>query len=88
MISEVNIYMVDIVWILLYYYVMFMCRGQNSGFCKTSLKICDVSFFECKSPWMLKTVMNCQPRVEQKITKLDWKSTMDSVVRLSSYFCV
>ena len=70
-------------WILYGYYVMFMCEGQNSWFCKTSLRICYVSLFECKGPWMLKTVINCH-----MITKLDWKSTMYSVVKLSSYFCV
>ena len=42
-------------WILYGYYVMFMCGGQNSGFCKASLRICYVSLFECKGPWMLKT---------------------------------
>ena len=33
---------------------------------------------------------NCYklPCVEQKITKLDWKSTIYTVVKLSSYFCV
>ena len=33
--------------------------GQNSWFCKASLKICYVSLFECKGPWMLKTIINC-----------------------------
>ena len=42
-------------WILYGYYVMFMCGGQNSGFCKASLRICYISLFECKGPWMLKT---------------------------------
>ena len=42
-------------WILYGYYVMFMCGGQNSWFCKASLRICYVSLFECKGPWMLKT---------------------------------
>ena len=37
-------------WILYGYYVMFMCGGQNSGFCKASLRICYVSLFECKGP--------------------------------------
>ena len=41
-------------WILYGYYVMFMCGGQNSGFCK-ALRIYHVSLFECKGPWMLKT---------------------------------
>ena len=73
-------------WSILHgYYVMFMCGGQNSGFCKVSLRICYVRLFECKGPWMLKT---CKLFVEQGITKLDWKSTMHSVVKLSSYFCV
>ena len=34
---------------------MFMCGGQNSGFCYVSL-------FECKGPWVLKTVINCHVR--------------------------
>ena len=73
-------------WILYGYYVMFMCGGQNSWFCKASLRICYVSLFECKGPWMLKTYkLSC---LEQRITKLDWKSTMYSVVKLSLYFCV
>ena len=70
-------YCMDIMWCL---------WGQHSWFCKASLRICNVSLFECKGPWMLKTVINC--RVEQRITKLDWKSTMYSVVKLSSYFSV
>ena len=37
---------------------MFMCGGQNSWFRKASLRICYVSLFECKGPWMLKTVIN------------------------------
>ena len=56
MICQVNIYVMDIVWILC---VMFMCGGQNSWFCKASLRICYVSLFECKGPWVLKTVINC-----------------------------
>ena len=47
----------DSVWIL--YYVMFMCGGQNSWFSKASLRICYISLFECKGPWMLKPVINC-----------------------------
>ena len=35
-------------WILYGYYVMFMCRAQNSWFYKASLRICYVSLFECK----------------------------------------
>ena len=66
---------------------MFMCGSQNSGFCKASLRIFCVSLFECKGPWMLKTV-NKLPCVEQGITKLDWKSAMYSAVKLSAYFCV
>ena len=31
--------------------------GQNSWFCKAFLGICYVSLFECKGPWMLKTVI-------------------------------
>ena len=42
-------------WILYGYYAMFMCGGQNSWFCKASLRICYVSLLECKGPWMLKT---------------------------------
>ena len=41
-------------WILYGYYVMFMCGGQNSWFCKASLRICFISLFECKDPWMIK----------------------------------
>ena len=65
-------------WTLYGYYVMFMCGGQNSWFCK-ALRIFYVSLFECKCPWMLKTYK--LPCVEQRITKLDWKSTMNSVVK-------
>ena len=65
---------------------MFMCGGQNSWFSKASLRICYMSLFECKGPRMLKTVN--LPRMEQRITKLDLKSAMYSVVKLSSYFCV
>ena len=42
-------YCMDIMWCL--------CGGQNSWFCKASLRICYVSLFECKGPWMLKTAM-------------------------------
>ena len=56
------------------------------GFVKLSVRICYVNLFECKGPWMLKTYK--LPCVEQSITKLDWKSTMYSVVKLISYFCV
>ena len=45
-------------WILYGYYVMFMCGGQNSWFCKASLRIYYISLFECKGPWMLKAVIN------------------------------
>ena len=44
-------YCMNIVWCL--------CVGQNSWFCKASLRICYVSLFECKGPWMLKIVINC-----------------------------
>ena len=74
-------------WILYGYYVMLMCGGQNSWFCKASLRICSVNLFECKVAWMLKTVIYKLPCEEQRITKLDWKSTMHSVVKLSSYCC-
>ena len=50
-------------WLILYgYYVMFICGGQNSGFCKASLRICYISLFEYKGPGMLKTVINCHVR--------------------------
>ena len=53
-------YCMDIIWCL--------CGGQNSWFfCKASLRICYVSFFECKGPGMLNTYK--LPCVEQKITK-------------------
>ena len=45
MISQVNMW-----WILYGCYVIFMCGGQNSWFCKASLRICYVSLFECKGP--------------------------------------
>ena len=64
-------YCMDIIWCL--------CGGQNSWFCKASLRLCYVSLFECKGPWMLKT--HKLPCVEQKITKLDWGSTIYSVVK-------
>ena len=38
---------------------MFMGGGQNSWFCKASLRICHVHLFECKGPGMLKIVINC-----------------------------
>ena len=41
-------------WMLYGYYVMFMCGGQNWWFCKASLRICFISLFECKDPWMIK----------------------------------
>ena len=44
MISQVNIYVMDIVWIL--YDVM--CGGQNSCICKASLRIGDVSLLNVK----------------------------------------
>ena len=64
-----------------------MCGGQNSGFCKASLRIYYVSLFECKGPWMLKACYKL-PCVEQGITKLGRKSTMCSVVKLSSYLYI
>ena len=66
------------------YYVMFMCGGQNSWFSKASLRICYVSLFECKCPSVLKTYK--LPCLEWRITKLDRKSTMYIVVKVSSYF--
>ena len=44
-------YCMNIMWCLF--------GGQNSWFCKASLKICYVSLFKCKGPWMLKTIINC-----------------------------
>ena len=44
MISQVNIYVMDIVWIL----CDVMCGGQTSWFGKASLRICYVGLFECK----------------------------------------
>ena len=35
-------------WMLYGYYVMFMCGGQNSWFCKASLRICYISLSECE----------------------------------------
>ena len=49
-------------WILYWCYVMFMCGGQNLWFCKVSLIIFYVGLFECRGPWMLKTVINCHVR--------------------------
>ena len=46
MISQVNIYVME----LYGYYVMFTPGGQNSWFCKASLRIWYVSLFECKGP--------------------------------------
>ena len=43
-------YCMDTVWCLY--------GGQISWFCKASLRICYVSLFECKHPWMLKTFIN------------------------------
>ena len=38
-------------WILYGYYVMFMSGGQNSWFCKASLRICCyIGLFEYKGP--------------------------------------
>ena len=65
---------------------MFISAGQNSWFCKGSLRICYVSLFEYKAPW----TKNCYklPFVEQRIKKLDWKCTMYTVVKVFLYFCV
>ena len=49
-------------WILYGYYVMFMCGGQSSWFCKASLRISYGSLFECKGPGMRKTTINCHVR--------------------------
>ena len=48
---------------------MFMCGGQNSWICKAFLRIFDVRLIECKNCYKL-------PCVEQRITKLDGKSTV------------
>ena len=37
-------------WLLYGYYVMFMCGGQNPGFCNASLRIFDIVLFEYKGP--------------------------------------
>ena len=42
-------------WILYGYYLILMCGGQNSWFCEAPLRICYVTLFECKGPWMMKT---------------------------------
>ena len=57
-------------WILYGYYVMFMCGGQNSWSCKSSLRICYISLFECKGPWMLKTVITATCVTEDFKTRL------------------
>ena len=64
MISQVNIYVIDIVWILYDVCVEVKIHGF---FCKVSLRICYVSLLECNGPLMLKTYK--LPCVEQKITK-------------------
>ena len=52
MISLINIYVIDMVWIL----SDFMPGGQRViWFCKASLRISHLSLFECKGPWILKT---------------------------------
>ena len=56
-----------------------LCGGQNSWFCKASLRICCVRLSECKGPWMLKTYK--LPSVEQKITKLNWRSIIYRVFK-------
>ena len=81
MISQENIYVVDIVWIL----CDVLSGGQNSRFCKASLRICYISLFESKGPWMLKAVINCHVS-NRGLQKLDWKSTMCSVVKLFHTF--
>ena len=45
-------YCMDIMWCL-------CVEVKISWFCKASLRICYVSWFDCKGPWMLKTVINC-----------------------------
>ena len=50
MISQVNIYVMDVAWILcdVFVEVKILC------YCKASLRICCVSLLECKGPLMLK----------------------------------
>ena len=57
-------------WILYGYYVMFMCGGQNSWFYKASSRICYVSLFKCRGPWMLKTVVNYHMWTEDYKTRV------------------
>ena len=71
-------------WILYGYYVMFICGCQNSWFSKAFLRICYLGLIEYKGSRMLKTYK--LPCVEQRITKLERKSTMFSFVKLSHTF--
>ena len=56
----------DIVWILCEVCVEIKIHGLFQSFkalkasFKASLRICYVSLFECKDPWMLKIVINCR----------------------------
>ena len=45
-------YCMDIMWCLC---VEVKVQQRVIWFCKASLRICSVSLFECKGPWMLKT---------------------------------
>ena len=45
-------YFMDIMWCLC---VKVKIQQRVIWFCKASLRICYVSLFECKGPWMLKT---------------------------------
>ena len=47
-------YCMDLMWC--------SCWVRNSWFCKAFLRICYVSLFECKGPWMPKSVINCHVR--------------------------
>ena len=55
MIFQVNIYVMDIVWILWDVYVWSSKFNSGPyGFCKVSLRICYVRLFECKGSWNAK----------------------------------
>ena len=76
-------YCMDIIWCL--------CGGQNSWFCKASLRICYVSLFECKGPWMLKTVINCHVwnrRYKTRLKKYHMLLHYIVLLNFSSNFCV
>ena len=72
-------YCMDTMW--------YLCGDQNSWFYKPSFKNFLRKFVGMQRSFSAKNYHR-PPCVEQKITKLDWRSTMYSVVKLSSYFCV